>query len=182
MLLIDLESLSRDDRGDTIVQFVMVLPIFIILVFGSYEIWKLVHLKQTLEGATIQATRYLSIEGPYLMKEPPGYPISWQQRAQDIVYKELAKEPLLRDEFDLSRLWVAVDAPFGRPECPGRDSSRPSQAERRAERAQFVVHSQLPIPSPIRIPFVPTKENLVLSESHWHYLECGPNTPPTPVP
>lgn len=182
MFLNDVRSLSRDDRGDAIVQFVLVLPIFIILMLGSYEVWKMVHFKQSLEAATIEATRYLSLEGLYLATESPGYPLSWQQRAWNIVYQELENEPLLKDELSPEQLSVSVDAPYGRPDCPGSESWRTSLAVDRAEHAQFRVSSSLQISSPVRIPLVGTAENIVLSEEHWNYLECGPNALPTPVP
>lgn len=173
-------SLSRDERGNTIVQFVLVLPIFVILVYGSYEIWKLVHLKQTLEAATIQATRYLSMEGPYLDQ----YPADWQARARFIVANELTNEPLLKDELDSIQLWVDVGtrSGLGAPSCPGEDSMRAREAVNRAERAEFFVSSRADMPSPLRIPLVGTAENLSLTETHWHYLECDPNSPPTPEP
>lgn len=179
MRLMDLGSLHRDERGDTIIQFVLVLPIFIILVFGSHEIWKLVHLKLSLEAATIQATRYLSIEGPFFLDE---YPEGWRQRAYVIIARERANELLLQNES--VELWVDVGTRFrlGRPECPGDGSKRAHQAVNRVERAQFAVHSELKIPSPVRIPLVGTAENLILTETHWHYLECSPNdVSPTPV-
>lgn len=181
MWLTDPESLPRDERGNTIIQFVLVLPIFIILVFGSYEIWKLVHLKQSLEAATIQASRYLSVEGPFLMDEPPGYPESWRQRAWDIIASELANEPLLQDQ--PPALDVVIAEPrFGRPQCPDDDATQAATALAEANEAQFALQSQLHIPSPLRIPLVGTAENLVLTEKHWHYLECAPIPPPTPTP
>lgn len=168
----------RDSRGSTIIQFVLVLPIFIILVFGSYEIWKLVHLKRSLEAATVQAARYLSIEGSHLDK----YPEDWEAYAWTIVAQELENEPLLQDELSGAELWIEVDTRFrfGEPRCPGEDSKSAREAVNRAERAQFSVYSELRIPSPIRIPLVGTAGNLTLTERHWRYRECGPNTLPTP--
>lgn len=184
MSLMDLGCLREDEHGDTIIQFVLVLPIFIILVFGSYEIWKLVHFKQTLEAATIQATRYLSIEGPFLLDE---YPYGWQQRAWAIVYQELENERLLQEALNPNRLAVEVGTRrgLGRPACPDEDARLPQEAVSRAERAQFAVRSRLEMPSPVRIPLVGTAENLVLEETHWHYLECLPNISEpeeTPIP
>lgn len=180
MRLIDITSLRRDERGDTIIQFVLVLPLFLILIFGSYEVWKLVHLKQSLEAATIQAARYLSMEGPFFLDE---YPDGWRQRAYVIIARELVNEPLLQNAS--ARLEVDVGTKFalGRPECPGRDATRARYALDRAERAQFAVYSRLEFPSPFRIPLVGTAENVVLTETHWHYLECAPNdVSPTPTP
>ncbi len=182
MQLVNLSSLCRDERGNTIIQFVLILPIFIILVFGSYEIWKLVHIKQTLEAATIQAARYLSVEGRYL----DTFPEDWEGRAWNIIAEELANEAILQDDLGAIELRVSVESRVGGhisgPECPGEESRRASRARRRAELAQFVVRSQLTVPSPVRIPLVVTADNLTLWESQWHYLECGPNVIPTPLP
>lgn len=179
MSLITHEPLRTDDRGSTMIQFVLVLPVFLVLVFGSYELWKLVHLKQSLEAATIQAARYLSVEGRFL----DNYPDDWQASAWTIIARELANESLLRDEIASAELQVEVDSRLGgRPDCPGEDSRRARLARRRAEQAQFFVRSRLQVSSPIRIPWVRAPEPLALSEEHWHYMECGPNTIPTPVP
>lgn len=182
MRLIDFGSLSKDEQGNTIIQFVLVLPIFILVVFGSYEIWKLVHLKQSLEAATIQATRYLSVEGPFFLDD---YPEGWRQRAWRIVAGELENESLIEDQFESAVLRVDVSNRFrsGRPECPGDEAKYSYRAVNRAERSQFAVHSELQVPWSIQIPFVDTPDNLVLTETHWHYLECPPPyTEPTPTP
>lgn len=164
----------RDKRGSTVVQFVLVLPVFIILVFGSYEIWKLVHLKQTLEAATIQATRFLSIEGRYLER----FPDDWQWHAWNIISDELGNEPLLQDELEGAELWVEVDTQsgYGRPLCPDADRADDRRtAVREAEDAQFVVRTELRVSWPVRVPYLDAgDDDLTLSESHWRYTECYP--------
>jgi hypothetical protein len=165
-----------DDHGDAIAEFVLILPLFLILLVGSYEVWKLVHLKQTLEGATIQATRYLSVEGPYIQQE---WPQGWQRRAREIVAQELTNESIF--EGDLDSMTLEVDLYSARgiigPSCPGDEAIIRSQAYERAEAARFAVRSQLELPLPVHVPFLTFPESLTLAEVEWHYLECDPNDP-----
>jgi Flp pilus assembly protein TadG len=37
-----------DQRGGALIKFVLVLPLFLILVFGSFVVWKIVSAKQSL--------------------------------------------------------------------------------------------------------------------------------------
>ena len=37
-----------DQRGGALIEFVLVLPLFLILVFGSFVVWKIVSAKQSL--------------------------------------------------------------------------------------------------------------------------------------
>lgn len=167
----------RDDHGDAIAEFVLVLPIFLILLVGSYQVWKLVHLKQTLEGATIEATRYLSVEGPYIQQE---WPQGWQWRARQIVAEELTNEPVFRDDLDTMTLTVNVQKESGNnyaPSCPGDEAKLQYEALERAYESRFSVVSQLELPLPVHIPFLTLPERLTLTEREWHYLECDPNDP-----
>jgi hypothetical protein len=167
---------GRDEHGDAIAEFVLILPLFVILLVGSYQVWKLVHLKQTLEGATIEATRYLSVEGPYIQRE---WPQGWQWRAEQIVRQELTNEPIFQD--DLPSMTLVVDLHSVRgivgPQCPGGDAKLQYEARDRARAARFAVRSQLELPLPIHIPFLTLPERLTLTETEWHYLECNPNDP-----
>lgn len=166
----------RDDHGDAIAEFVLVLPLFLILLVGSYEVWKLVHLKQTLEGATIQATRYLSVEGPYIRRE---WPQGWRWRAHEIVAQELSNEPIFQGDLDAMTLEVDVHSTRGvtGPSCPSDEAIIRSEAYEEAEGARFAVRSQLELPLPIHVPFLTFPERLTLTEVEWHYLECNPNDP-----
>jgi hypothetical protein len=51
----------RSERGSSFLQALFILPIFIMIVVGGYEIWKVHSVKESLRSGTYQATRYLSI-------------------------------------------------------------------------------------------------------------------------
>ncbi len=54
--------LLRDgQRGSTLVQTLLILPIFLLIVIGGYEIWKARSVKESLRSGTYQAARYLSL-------------------------------------------------------------------------------------------------------------------------
>jgi hypothetical protein len=52
----------RDSRGVSTVTYALVLPLFILLVFGILEIWRVVAVRQSLYLGTYTAARYLSAE------------------------------------------------------------------------------------------------------------------------
>jgi hypothetical protein len=174
-------TFDDDQRGSTLIQFVLVLPIFMLLILGSYELWKLVAIKQRLEAATVQATRYLMVEGRFVLSSsgPGAFPGEWEALAREIIVNQMRHDPLVGDA--ANAIVVRVDTPTGlAPECPrGRARRQPLHA---LERAQFAVTAALPVPSPLRIPFLGTAEQLVLQETHTAYLECESTSEPTPVP
>jgi len=166
-----LQCLWQDRHGTTVIQFVLVLPIFLLLLIGSYELWRLVAIKQRLEAATVQATRYLMVEGRFLI--PPhrsgAFPYEWENLAREIIVEQLAKDSLVGGEL-ANGVVVMVDTPTHfAPVCPGGASENPVIHLRNA---QFSVTAALPIPSPLRIPFLGLAEGIVLRETHTAYVEC----------
>jgi hypothetical protein len=57
----------REDRRGAydVIQFALIVPIFIIILYGSYELLKLVSIRQALDTGTFQAARYLSVYHKY---------------------------------------------------------------------------------------------------------------------
>ncbi|MFQ5875026.1 MAG: TadE/TadG family type IV pilus assembly protein, partial [Dehalococcoidia bacterium] len=84
-------------RGSALIQFVLVLPIFLILVFGSFAVWRVISAKQSLASGTYQAARYLSVEGRYLHYYPDvdDDPDDWEDVARIIIANELKNNSLL---------------------------------------------------------------------------------------
>ena len=62
--------LCPDKRGATHVTYVLVLPLLILLVFGSFAVWRIIAIRQTLFHGTYKAARYLSMEGRFLDPDP----------------------------------------------------------------------------------------------------------------
>ncbi|HUT16556.1 MAG TPA: TadE family protein, partial [Anaerolineae bacterium] len=57
-----LRALFRDTNGTyQLIQFVLILPIFVLILYGSFELLKLASIRQSLETGTYQAARYLSV-------------------------------------------------------------------------------------------------------------------------
>jgi hypothetical protein len=55
-----LRELAVGERGATLVQWMLVLPIFLMIVVGGYEIWRAQSVRESLRSGTYEATRYLS--------------------------------------------------------------------------------------------------------------------------
>ena len=57
-----LQALLKDKRGSyELLQFALILPIFVVILYGSFELMKLISIRQTLDAGTYQAARYLSV-------------------------------------------------------------------------------------------------------------------------
>jgi len=170
-----LEDLSLGDsvlsqRGSTLIQFVLVLPLFLVLIFGSFAVWKVVSAKQSLISGTYQAARYLSVEGRYL-----DYPGEWQYAAGVIIVRELENNSLLRP---LPQPIISFEPPF-QPRCPQADAVNDPMPQ--LEGALFTVRAEIMLPWPVRIPFL-DPETITLVEKHTSYIECEPIFEPLPTP
>jgi hypothetical protein len=163
-----------DRKGSTLTQFVLVLPLFLVLLYGSFAVWKVASAKQSLASGTYQAARYLSVEGRYL-----DYPWDWADAARVVIVRELENNSLLRPPPDLD---VTVE-PASRPQCPPEDAIRNPWPY--LDRALFTITAQITLPWPARIPYL-DPETITLVEKRTSYIECEPilpgPTPPEPEP
>ena len=50
----------HDKQGASLVTYVLILPIFLLLVLGAYEVWRLIAVKHSLYLGTYRAARYLA--------------------------------------------------------------------------------------------------------------------------
>jgi hypothetical protein len=100
----------RDRRGASIVTYALILPLFILLVFGILEIWRVVSVRQSLHLGTYQAIRDLSSTGRQWLPTSAG---QWQSvaagQAEGIIDGELKRNGLLPSNYDL-QVQVAIDA------------------------------------------------------------------------
>lgn len=91
-------------------QFVLVLPILILVVLALYAIFMAYAARSNLCTAVWEAARYLQVEGPLLAQEgqPDPYPSEWQRIAFDIINSELRSSTMssmqLRDVNDVT-IW-----------------------------------------------------------------------------
>ena len=55
-----LSRFGRDELGTEVVQFVLILPIAVGLLWSGFEIWQLMDLRSTVRSTVAQAVRYVS--------------------------------------------------------------------------------------------------------------------------
>ena len=102
----------RDDRrGATLVQFVAVLPVFILIIVGVWSLFVILNAHQRLCEATTEAARYLQVEAPYF-EDGTVYPDDWIPIATDIINTELRSNALSR--FQVSSADVLIGPPGDR--------------------------------------------------------------------
>jgi hypothetical protein len=73
-----------DERGVVLVQALLILPVLILIVFGSYTIWRAASVKHSLHTGTYQATRYLCLN-----PVDPLVPGIWEEVVIEIVAREV---------------------------------------------------------------------------------------------
>lgn len=81
-----------DRSGATLVQFIVVLPVFIMVVIGMYGVFTVMSSRDMLCQAAWEASRYLQVEGPFFPDNDPAYnyPDGWESIARQIVDQQLA--------------------------------------------------------------------------------------------
>ena len=102
-------ALVKDKRGSILIQTVVILPILILVVFGSFEVWKVMSVKQSLTSGTSEAARYLSFNHGVGDKD---------DAEKKIIYKELSNNDLIDDPYSLDleiRYYNASDVQIGDP-------------------------------------------------------------------
>ncbi|MGD9029277.1 MAG: pilus assembly protein [Anaerolineae bacterium] len=185
-------GLLEDKRGSVdLVQLVLVLPIFVLLLYGSFEVWKVVSVKQSLGAATYQCARCRSVyndcNGVSNITED-NFNCEW------VLLNELADNSFIdwedlvgieiryRDERRNVICVVAMDQTFRpyRRSCP-EDPARLDRNEK------FSVEAELFLPWPIFFSSLfsqggEASESVTLSARHRSYIECGPRWRPTPTP
>ena len=104
-----LERLRRDTRGVSVVTYALILPLFIVAVFGILEIWRVMSIRQSLHLGTYQAARALSAQGRQWLPTSAG---QWESlatpQAQYFVERELEQNGLLPPEYTV-RVQVEIE-------------------------------------------------------------------------
>lgn len=60
-----IRSLARPRRGQAIVEFALILPIFLLIVFGTLDLGRIVFLKAVLENAVREGARAGMVTQPF---------------------------------------------------------------------------------------------------------------------
>jgi Flp pilus assembly protein TadG len=144
-------ALKKDERGVTMVTFALVLPIFILIIFGMFEVWKIMSVRESLHLAMRKVAVYLTEEGRNL----PNRPEDWEAAAEIItietVTPELANNPFAPDGVDI-QAEVRIDDP-DLPKC------------------EWLFTARVDIPWTAVIPYIPFGD-MTLTEQTTSYIRC----------
>ncbi len=151
MRLIDHPRLARlwarwraDRSGATLLQFVAVLPAFILIVYGTYTVWSVMSARDRLCNAAWQASRYLQVEGLRFPEEAV-FPDDWAKVALDFLKEEAAGSELLSGQaLDLTN--VSIQSRTG--VVPSAPESPEAATVDAVENAQFLVRFTVDLPHP----------------------------------
>ncbi len=102
----------RETLGASVVTYAFILPLFVVLVFGTFQVWRVISVRQSLSLGTYQAARYISSHGRTWLG--PNTPSSaWEgaarEAAETIVNDELEENDLLPAGYRL-QVQVVIDA------------------------------------------------------------------------
>ena len=152
-----LERLGRDRRGVTTIAYMLILPIFIVLVFGILEIWKVMVVRQSLYLGVYRAVRQLSAEGRMWQLGSAG---QWEpaarERAFGIIDYELKRNALVPQGYTL-RVQVVIE-----PEARGQDLRQLGWF--------FTVRAEVMAPCLVTLPML-NFGNVTLVEKQVSYIE-----------
>lgn len=188
-----ISNLKADRQGSVnLIQFVVVLPIFVLLIYGSFEIWKIVSVKQSLGAATYQAARCRSVYN----REHPNMGISsvddedYPYGCEVILLNELIDNSFV-DKEDLPGAQIRYRDDSGNVICiitvtqrlvlqKGFCNPDPTTL---ARREKFDVEAELRLPWALFIPGLPS-DSPTLVARHRGYIEGIPRWRPirTPTP
>jgi hypothetical protein len=88
MLRRRLSDLWAENHGAAAVQFIAILPVFVLIVIGLWAFFSVYTARDALCDATREAARYLQVEGP-LFPDTYLYPEDWRREGAKVVESEL---------------------------------------------------------------------------------------------
>jgi len=152
-----MKALIKSERGSTqLIEFVLILPILVLLLYGSFEVWKVVSVKQSLDAAVGRLALCLRL---YHMGDDD------RDRCESIVWMELGGNNLMAGPLELTiRYYDAWD----------RQITDPTNL---SCNAIFTVEGEVRLPWGIPIL---SSDNMHLISKHTSYIECDPSEEPTP--
>lgn len=85
---------AADDRGQSLVEFALVLPIFLLVITGLFDLARAVWQENTLAFAAREGTRYAIVHGS------AGNPIAWTGSASTNTCSNTGASPTCQPVFD----------------------------------------------------------------------------------
>jgi len=178
----------HDQRGTyELVQFALILPVFIILLYGSFELLKLVSIRQSLDAGTYQAARYLSVYHKIYYNENYNRPAQDDRlQAERLIWQSLLASPFVSEDTpmyvsiryfnrDNQELASPVDFPCGQIRESLNDPN-----------LVLTVRTQVTLPWKGTVLGL-SLGNVTISSAHTVFVDCGPWYPwpvetPQPTP
>jgi hypothetical protein len=101
----------RDRRGSTTVLSLFVIATLVLVLYMSFEVWKVVSIKKSLHSATYQAVKFISLNGLRW-----GVHGDWAEQVRPIVEAELLNNPFLDSFVPLQHRNPQITVPYRNPQ------------------------------------------------------------------
>jgi len=141
----------RSERGSQIVQLALVIPIIMLLLYGYFEVWRVMQARDALQEGAFQAVLYFSTYG-YDEQTQTLLPEAWDV-AQEIIVENVRGTGIVDDE-DLAGLELYIHYDPAKMECDDL----------------FTVEAVLPL----TLHFTPLARRMSLREERVGNYQCEP--------
>ena len=149
-----MKALIKSERGSTqIIEFVLILPILVLILYGSFEVWKVVSVKQSLDAAVGRLAQCLRLY----------HANNDVERCERIVSMELGGNNAMDGRLELIEYYDRDDRLTDPTYLYCNDI--------------FTVKGEIRLPW--GIPFL-SSGNMHLTSKHTSFIECGPSEEPMP--
>ena len=169
----------KDSRGGSNpIEFALLLPLFLLLLFGLLEIWKIIALKESLDRGVLQAAEYWSTcPPPARTPSPEGY--KYKYTAEQLVRQEVENHPLIRPRAGQPPPDVELSIRYYDAKT-GVEHYNPADIVDVFE--PFIIEARLVVPWGIGLPMISLRP-LMLRSRHVAFKELPYQRPtPTPIP
>jgi hypothetical protein len=168
----------RDVKGaGNPIEFALVLPVFLLLLFGTYQVWEIASIKESLDRGVLQAAEYWST----CLRESSVNSSVYTRTAERIIQAELSHNATLRYRAEKSLNPLTLQIRYYRYDVEHAqrrwEITNPAQL---GDFETFLIEARLWIPWEIHIPLLP-QQNFSVRTSHLAFTE-RPYQWPTPVP
>jgi len=186
-----LKALLKDRKGAyDLIQFALIVPIFVLILYGSFELMKLVSIRQSLDMGTYQAARYLSVYHKFYYDSRYNRGnVDDTLRAERLIWESLQANPFLSEGTPMQVViryfngaGQEIPTPVDFPCWDIRGSlNRPDTSN-----LIFSVRTQLTVLWQASVLGL-SMGNVTLTSAHTSFVDCGPWYPwprltPTPTP
>jgi hypothetical protein len=151
-----LQRLRSDQKGVSVVTFALIIPVFVVVIFGTLEMFKVMSVRQSLNLGTYKAARALSAQGRRWLPASAGtWVATATEHATYFIDREVKSNALLPPGYTL-RVQVFIE--------PGAPSNLSQLGW------FFTVRSELSVPGLITLPVL-NIATIRLADEQASYIE-----------